>query len=99
MSNEVKQKEPKQKKNRTSASKTEQANKIGKQSIKMAQSYEKMEMMLARIIRFFSTFLDKVLFNNRHSKLVALLLAVLMYVGVNYSSVRSIYTSTLRSSR
>ena len=98
MSNEVKQKEPKQKKNRTSASKTEQANKIGKQSIKMAQSYEKMEMMLARIIRFFSTFLDKVLFNNRHSKLVALLLAVLMYVGVNYSSVRSIYTSTLRSS-
>ena len=99
MSNEVKQKESKQKKNRTSASKTEQANKIGKQSIKMAQSYEKMEMMLARIIRFFSTFLDKVLFNNRHSKLVALLLAVLMYVGVNYSSVRSIYTSTLRSSR
>ena len=99
MSNEVKQKEPKQKKNRTSASKTEQANKIGKQSIKMAQSYEKMEMMLARIIRFFSTFLDKVLFNNGHSKLVALLLAVLMYVGVNYSSVRSIYTSTLRSSR
>ena len=99
MSNEVKQKEPKQKKNRTSASKTEQANKIGKQSIKMAQSYEPMEMMLARIIRFFSTFLDKVLFNNRHSKLVALLLAVLMYVGVNYSSVRSIYTSTLRSSR
>ena len=99
MSNEVKQKEPKQKKNRTSASKTEQANKIGKQSMKMAQSYEKMEMMLARIIRFFSTFLDKVLFNNRHSKLVALLLAVLMYVGVNYSSVRSIYTSTLRSSR
>ena len=99
MSSEVKQKEPKQKKNRTSASKTEQANKIGKQSMKMAQSYEKMEMMLARIIRFFSTFLDKVLFNNRHSKLVALLLAVLMYVGVNYSSVRSIYTSTLRSSR
>ena len=99
MSNEVKQKEQKQKKNRTSASKTEQANKIGKQSMKMAQSYEKMEMMLARIIRFFSTFLDKVLFNNRHSKLVALLLAVLMYVGVNYSSVRSIYTSTLRSSR
>ena len=99
MNKTVKTTEPKQKKNRTSASKTEQANKIGRQSQKMSESYEKMELMLAKIIRIFSTFLDRVLFNNRHSKLVALVLALLMYVGVNYSSVQSIYTSTLRSSR
>ena len=99
MNKTVKTTEPKQKKNRTSASKTEQANKIGRQSQKMSESYEKMELMLAKIIRIFSTFLDRVLFNNRHSNLVALVLALLMYVGVNYSSVQSIYTSTLRSSR
>ena len=99
MNKPEKNKEVKEKKNRTSASKTEQANKIGRQSKKMSESYEKMELMLAKVIKIFSTFLDKVLFNNRHSKLVALVLALLMYVGVNYSSVQSIYTSTLRSSR
>ena len=64
MNKTVKTTEPKQKKNRTSASKTEQANKIGRQSQKMSESYEKMELMLAKIIRIFSTFLDRVLFNN-----------------------------------
>lgn len=83
----------------TSASKTEKANQIGRQSKKMTKSYEKLELMISRIMKFFSSFLDKVVFNNRHSKTVALVLAVIMYLGVNASSVQSIYTSALRSSR
>lgn len=84
---------------KTSKAKTEQANRIGRQSMRMEESYEKLEMLISRVIRFFSAFLDRVLFNNRHPKFVALILAVLMYVGVNYNSVQSIYTSTLKSSR
>ena len=90
---------PKKQKNTTSEKKTEQATRIGRQSIRMAESYEKLESALSKVIRFFSVFLDKVLFNNRHSKLVALILALLMYAGVNYNTVQSIYTSTLKSSR
>lgn len=84
---------------KTSKAKTERANRIGRQSMRMEESYEKLEMLISRVIRFFSAFLDRVLFNNRHPKFVALILAVLMYVGVNYNSVQSIYTSTLKSSR
>lgn len=89
----------KNRKDKTSVSKTEQANRIGRQSIRMSESYEKLENFLSRLIRIFSSFVDRILFNNRHPKMVALILAVLMYGGVNYNTVQSIYTSTLRSSR
>ena len=79
--------------------KTELANRIAEQSRKMANTYQHFEDGLLRIVRWFSTFLDRLLFNNKYGKLVALILAILMYVVVNFNTMTSVYTSSLRSTR
>lgn len=80
-------------------SKTELAKRIAEQSQKAADAYQHLEDGLAKAVRWFSSFLDKVIFNSKHSKLIALVLAVLMYTVVNYDSVSSVYTSTLKYSK
>ncbi len=82
-----------------SENKTELAKKIGEQSRKMAKSYQHLEDGVLRTIRWFSTFIDRVLFNRKYGQLVALVLAILLYVVVNYNSMASVYTSSLRSTR
>ena len=73
-------------------SKTELAKRIAEQSQKATDAYQHLEDGLAKAVRWFSSFLDKVIFNSKHSKLIALVLAVLMYTVVNYDSVSSVYT-------
>jgi YbbR domain-containing protein len=80
-------------------SKTELAKRIAEQSQKAEDAYQHLEDWLIRIMRWFSTILDKVIFNSKHSKLIALILAVLMYAVVNYDSMASVYTSTLKYSK
>lgn len=80
-------------------SKTELAKRIAEQSQKAADAYQHLEDGLFKIVRWFSSFLDKVIFNSKHSKLIALVLAVLMYAVVNYDSMASVYTSTLKYSK
>lgn len=79
--------------------KTELANRIAEQSRKVANTYQHFEDGLLRAVRWFSTMLDRLLFNNKYGKLVALVLAILMYVVVNFNSMTSVYTSSLRSTR
>jgi len=79
--------------------KTELANRIAEQSRKMANTYQHVEDGVLRAVRWFSTIIDRLLFNNKHGKLVAFILAVLLYVVVNFNSMTSVYTSSLRSSR
>lgn len=79
--------------------KTELANRIAEQSRKVANTYQHIEDGFLRIIRWFSDILDRILFNRRYGKLTALVLAVLMYVSVNFNSMSAVYTSTLQSSR
>ncbi len=81
------------------SSKTELANRIAEQSEKMSQTYQNLESGFMRRFRWFSSMIDKVLFTQKHSKLVALLLAVLLYGVVNYNSVSSLYTSTMKSAK
>ena len=75
--------------------KIELANKIANQSQKVANTYQHVEDILLRIIRWFSTFIDKTLFNTKYTKLVSLILAILMYPMDNYDSSTSLYTSRL----
>ena len=82
-----------------SENKTELANRIAEQSRRMANTYQHIEDGFLRIIRWFSTFIDRILFNRKNGKMVALVLAVLMYVVVNYNTMASVYTSSLRSTR
>lgn len=79
--------------------KIELANKIANQSQKVANTYQHVEDILLRIVRSFSTFIDKTLFNTKYTKLVSLILAILMYAMVNYDSSTSLYTTPLSYSK
>ncbi len=85
--------------NKEQANKTELANRIAGQSKRVASSYRHISDNAVRIIRWFSSFIDKTLFNRRYSKFVSLILAVMMYAVVNYNSRASIYTNTLRTAK
>lgn len=68
-----------------SEDKLELASRIAKQSKKVANTYESIESSFLRIIRWLSSWVDRFLFNQKYSKIVAFLLAVLIYVTVNIS--------------
>ena len=87
------------KKNTNLENKTERANRIAEQTKKVKRTYEKMEDFLFRVLRAFSTFLDKVLFNEKYSKVVSLVLAVLLYAIVNYNALSTSFQSSLRYSK
>ena len=87
------------KKNTNLENKTERANRIAEQSKKVKRTYEKVEDFLFRVLRAFSTFLDKVLFNEKYSKVVSLVLAVLLYAIVNYNALSTSFQSSLRYSK
>ena len=82
-----------------SRSKTELANRIAEQSQKVANTYRNMESGLFRIFHWFSGFFDKIIFNQKYSKIVALVLAVILYAVYNYNTMVASYTSTLRYAR
>lgn len=79
--------------------KTELANRIADQSKHVANTYQHIGNGLARLLRWFSTLLDKTLFSTRYPKIVSLILAVILYLIANYNSQSSLYTTTLNSSR
>lgn len=83
----------------TEEKKTERANRIAEQSQKVQKTYERFEEVLFKIVRTFSTVLDKVLFNKKYSKVVAFVLAILLYGVVNYNAISSSYQSSLRYSK
>ncbi len=79
--------------------KTERASQIAEQSKKVKRTYEHLEEGLFKILRLFSSFLDKFLFNKKYSKVVSLVLAILLYGIVNYNALSSSYQSSLRYSK
>ena len=85
--------------NEEQVSKTELANRIAGQSKRVANTYQHIGDNIVRIIRWFSSFIDKTLFSRKYSKFVSLILAILMYAVVNYNSRASIYTNTLRTAK
>lgn len=68
----------KKKKSQLSAEgKTELAKAIAEKSQTFARTYANMETSIARFFRWVSGWIDRLLFNQKHGKLVALILAVL----------------------
>ena len=80
-------------------SKTEFENRIAEQSKKVVNTYHSMESGIIRIFRAFSEFFDKVVFNEKYSKIVALVLALILYGVYNYNTMINSYNSTLRYAR
>lgn len=73
-------------KKKTKHERAEIAESIVRQSKKVARSYARFENALYKVVMMFSSFIDKILFNRHYSKLVALVLAILMYMTVNAGS-------------
>lgn len=73
------------KKELSSEGKTELAKTIAEKSQTITRTYENIENVLGKFFRWMSNWLDKLLFNQKHGKLVALFLALLLYGMVNLS--------------
>ena len=89
----------KEKNTQDSNSKLEIANKIASQSKKVAKTYENIEDSFLRLFRWFSSWIDRALFNPRYGKIVSLILAILIYLTVNFNSESSLFATTLQSSK
>lgn len=74
--------------------KLELAKAIASQSQRVAKTYEHIENTVIRGVRWFSSAFDRILF-NRFSRTIALVLAILMYVFINYNLGDLIFESTI----
>ena len=87
------------KNDRTQDQKVEIAKKIADQSKRVTNAYGNVEDGFFRIFRWFSGLVDKVIFTKRYLPIVSLLLAIFLYVTVNYDSENSIFATSLTSAR
>ena len=67
----------------SSEGKTELAKAIAEKSQTFAKTYANVEIRLSRVFRWISGWVDKLLFNQKHGKIVALMVAVLFYFGMS----------------
>ena len=86
-------------KNNDSNNKIEIANRIANQSKKVVKTYAHIEDNFLRLFRWFSSWIDKALFNAKYGKFISLILAVLLYVAVNFNSENTLFSSQIQSSR
>jgi len=83
---------------RNSKDKLELAEKIASQTRKVTKKYEDVESMILHVIRWFSTAIDKFLFNPKMGGAISLILAIMIYGVVNYSDENSLFgTAYLQS--
>lgn len=67
----------------SSEGKTELAKTIAEKSQTFVKTYEDVEVRLMKFFHWASELLDRILFSQKYSKLVALVLAILLYVSFN----------------
>lgn len=83
---------------RNSKDKLELAEKIASQTRKVTKKYEDVESMILHVIRWFSTAIDRFLFNPKMGGAISLILAIMIYGVVNYSDEKSLFgTAYLQS--
>lgn len=80
--------------------KTEMAKRIAKQTKRSASNYDGgIGEKIFGIIRSFSSVFDKWIYDNKWTKVVSGLLAVILYITVNVSSENSLFDTTLQNSK
>lgn len=77
--------------------KLELAKAIAEQSQKVFKTYSNIESVVMRIVRFFSIWIDRLLFNPKTGKVVSLLLAVILYVAINFNIGEAIFENPVTS--
>ncbi|MFV0379862.1 MAG: YbbR-like domain-containing protein [Anaerorhabdus sp.] len=79
--------------------KLELAHKISNQKEKVASTYAYVEEFVFWVLNGISSWMDRVLFNSKYTIFVSLILAVLMYLTVNYNAQNSIFGSAMVSAK
>ena len=77
--------------------KLELAKTIAEQSKKVIKTYSSIEFIFMRIVRFFSMWIDRLLFNPKSGKIVSLILAVVLYVAINFNIGEIIFETPITS--
>lgn len=67
----------------SSEGKTELAKAIAEKSQTFKKTYANVEINVSKLFRWLSGWLDKLLFNQKHGKIIALIIAILFYVTLN----------------
>ncbi|MEI7667511.1 MAG: CdaR family protein [Erysipelotrichaceae bacterium] len=77
--------------------KIEIAKRIAEQSQRMVKTYNVIEQFIMKIIRFFSMWFDRLLFNSQNGKVVTLVLAIVLYVVINLNIGEAIFNNPVQS--
>ena len=77
--------------------KLELAKQIANSSKKVANTYTTIEQILLRMLKFISSWFDKLLYNNKTSKLVTLILAVVLYTAISFNLGESVLNNPIQS--
>ncbi len=77
--------------------KLELAKAIAEQSQKVIKTYTSIESMFLRFGKFFSSWFDRILFNQRNGKVISLILAIILYVAINFNIGEVIFESPITS--
>ena len=76
--------------------KLELAKKIASQRKKVTQTYEAMESSVIRVLRWVSSWVDHLLFNQKYTKVVSVFLAFVLYMTVTYAG-GSLFDNSIRT--
>ncbi len=71
----------------------------GKNKKNISDSYNSFEDNIFKIFKWFSTYIDRFIFENRYSFIVALGIAIVLYFSINFNSEDGIFTKSLNSSK
>lgn len=77
--------------------KLELAKAIAEQSQKVIKTYTSIESVFLRTGKFFSSWIDRILFNQRNGKIISLLLALVLYVAINFNMGEVIFENPVTS--
>lgn len=80
-------------KKKDQVNKTEWAKKIAKEGQRFTHTYETIGATLIKMFRWVSLWIDKILFNQKYGKLVALSLSVMLFFSINING-NSLFTTT-----
>ena len=72
---------------------------LSNSTARLANTYSWVEETVMRVVRWLFSVIDRYIFNVKHSKLVAFLIAVVLFISVNYESTISLFGSPMLNSR
>lgn len=79
--------------------KLELAKQIANQSKKVVHTYTIIEQLILRMLKFVSVWFDKLLYSQKTSKLVSLILAIILYTAISFNLGESVLNNPIQSGR